>query len=102
MTDADLWSAWSVWMLVAGAIVLVAAALLATLWLTARSILAHAGRALAAAEEIRASTQPIWELETTNDTAEDLLTTVESLRDKAEALVMALASPAGARTGRRT
>ena len=38
MTSADLWAAWRLWMLVASAIVLVAAGLLITIWLTARSI----------------------------------------------------------------
>ena len=42
MTDADLWAAWRLWLMLAVAIILVAAALLITIWLTARSILAHA------------------------------------------------------------
>lgn len=103
MSDAELWNAWGLWMAVAGAVVLVAAALLVTIWLTARGILAHARRALAAAEQIRANTQPIWELQTTNEVAEGLLAAVEAIAEKAEGIVMALASPAGAtRAGRRT
>ena len=42
MTNADLWAAWRLWMLVASVIVLVAAGLLITIWLTARSIASHA------------------------------------------------------------
>lgn len=96
MSDAGLWNAWGLWMAVAGAIVLVAAGLLITIWLTARSILAHAGRALAAAEKIRENTQPIWALQTTNEVAEGLLAAVEGIEAKASALVVALADPASA------
>jgi hypothetical protein len=90
MTDADLWAAWRFWMAVAGLVVLVAAALLVTIWLTARSIVRHATRALAAAEAIRANTQPIWELQTTTEVAEDLLATVRNIEAKTERLVEAL------------
>jgi hypothetical protein len=67
MTDAELWAAWRFWMLVAAVVIVVAAALLVTIWLTARSIAAHARRALAAAEAIRDNTRAIWELQTTNE-----------------------------------
>lgn len=96
MNDAGLWSAWGFWMVIAGAIVLVAAALLVTIWLAARGIRKHAGRALAAAEEIRANTQPIWELQTTNEAAAELLATVEAIEAKAALLAGALAHPASA------
>ena len=90
MSSADAWAAWGVWMAVAGLIVLVAAALLVTIWLTARSIVAHATRALRAAEAIRANTQPIWELETTNEVAEQLRDTVREIETKTSAVVEAL------------
>ena len=48
MSDGELWAAWRFWMLVAAVVILVAAALLVTIWLTARSIAGHARRALAA------------------------------------------------------
>src|SRR5262245_60618402 len=41
MTDAELWALWRLWLGVAVVIILVAAALLVTIWLTARRILAH-------------------------------------------------------------
>ena len=50
MTDAELWSAWRIWMGVATVVVLIAASLLVIIWVTARRILADAGRALTAAE----------------------------------------------------
>lgn len=96
MTDADLWASWRLWMAVAAAIILVAAALLITIWLTARSILAHAGRALVAAGKILPQTQPIWELQTTNEVAGDILATVQSIEAKGGALAAALESHAGA------
>jgi hypothetical protein len=99
MTSAELWAAWRLWMLVGAAVVLVAAALLVTIWLTARSIAAHAGRALRAAEAIRDGTRPILELQTTNEVAEQLRDTVRDIETKAVKLVEALKSHAAA--GRR-
>ena len=96
MTDAELWAAWRLWMLIAAAVVVVAAALLVTIWLTARSIFAHARRALAAAEDIRQNTLPIWTLQTSNEVAEGLLATVEQIEAKATALADALESHAAA------
>ena len=90
MTDAELWAAWRFWMLVAAVIVLVAAVLLVTIWLTARRILADAKRALAAAEGIRQNTTVIWELQTTNEVAEPLLATVKSIESRAGRLVEVL------------
>ncbi|MDQ3081947.1 MAG: hypothetical protein M3R07_07010, partial [Gemmatimonadota bacterium] len=82
MTDTELWRAWGLWMALAVVVILIAAVLLITIWLTARSILAHARRALAAAEKIRESTMPIWALQTTNEVAGGLLETVQSIEAK--------------------
>jgi hypothetical protein len=101
MTDAELWAAWRFWMLVAAVIILVAAALLVTIWLTARSIASHARRARAAAEAIRDNTRAIWELQTTKEVAEELRDTVRAIETKAAALVEALESHAAA-GGRRS
>ena len=90
MSDADLWAAWTVWMIVAVAVIVIAAGLLITIWVTARKILADAGRALAAARAIRENTQPIWGLQDTNTVAEDILSTVRAIEDKATALAGAL------------
>jgi len=70
-----------------------------TIWLTARSIADHAARALAAAEAIRDNTRAIWELQTTNEVAEQLRDTVRDIEAKATRLVDALAGHAAA--GRR-
>lgn len=90
MSDAELWAAWRMWMAVAVVLVVVAAALLVTIWLTARKILAEAQRALAAAEAIRQHTRVIWELQKTNEVGERLLATVEAIEQKGGALVRAL------------
>jgi hypothetical protein len=90
MTDADLWSAWRIWMGVAAVVVLIAATLLVVIWLTARRILADAVRALTAAEAIRAQTQPIWGLQDTNEVAEDILATVQAIEAKGGLLSQAL------------
>ncbi len=97
MSDADLWAAWRLWMAVAVVVILIAAGLLIAIWLTARSILAHAVRALTAAEAIRKNTLVIWELQTTNEVAERILDTVQSLEAKGGALVNALSHTAAAR-----
>ncbi|MEO8193202.1 MAG: hypothetical protein ABI681_05080 [Gemmatimonadales bacterium] len=96
MADADLWRAWWLWMGVAALVIVIAAMLLVTIWLTARSILAHARRALAAAEKIRENTMPIWALDTTNEVAGEILETVQSIEAKGGLLVEALESHAGA------
>lgn len=99
MADTNLWHAWWLWMGVATAVIVIAAALLITIWVTARSILAHAKRALAAAERIRDNTAPIWALDTTNEVAGQILATVQSIEAKGGKLVEALESHAGSAGG---
>ncbi len=96
MTDAELWASWRLWMAVAAAIILVVATLLITIVITAKSIYSHAVRALNAAEIIRRQTDPIWELQTSNEVATGLLETVQSIEYKAKALAAAVESHAGA------
>ena len=95
MSDTELWAAWRLWMIVAGLVVVVAAALLVTIWLVARSILAHAVRALRAAEAIQQNTAPIWALQTSNEVATGLLATVQDIEAKGGALAEALETHAG-------
>lgn len=90
MSDAELWAAWRMWIVVATVVVLLAAGLLIAILLTARRILGEAVRALNAVETIRKNTQPIWELQTTNEVAERILKTVASIEAKGGALVRAL------------
>lgn len=90
MSDAELWAAWRLWIAVATVVVLLAAGLLITILLTARRILTEAVRALQAVETIRQHTQPIWELQTTNDVAQRILDTVESIEHQGGALAQAV------------
>ena len=87
--------AWGMWMAVAGVVVVIAAALLITIWLVARSIYAQAVRALVAAEAIRLNTLPIWELQTSNEVAEQLLATVRAIESKGGKLAGALQQHGG-------
>lgn len=96
MTDAQLWASWRLWLGVAALVVVVAAALLITIWMTARGIYREAVRALNAAQKIRENTMPIWALATTNEVASDILATVEQIEQKGGALAAALQSHAGA------
>ena len=96
MTDAELWSAWRLWMGVASLVILIAATLLIVIWRTARGIHAEALRALAAAERIRENTNPIWALQTTNEVATKMLDTVQHIEHNGGALAGALESHAGA------
>lgn len=92
MSDAELWAAWRLWMGVATLVILIAAGLLITIWLTARTILSDAVRALNAVEAIRKNTQPIWGLQDTNQVAEDILKTVQAIERKGGLLAGALAA----------
>ena len=79
MTDADLLRLWYLWLAIGGAVVVVAAALLVTIWLTARGIAREARRALVAVERIGAATRPIWSLDDTNRVADELLAAARDL-----------------------
>lgn len=96
MTDAELWAQWRFWIASSAVLVLVAATLLIVIALTARGILREALRALAAGERIRQQTLPVWELQTTNEVAGELLGTVRSIEGGAQALAEALEAHAGA------
>jgi len=101
MTNADLWAAWRLWMAVATVVILIAASLLITIWLTARSIAGHATRALRAVEAIRDNTRVIWDLQTTNEVAEHIRDTVCDIEAKSGKLVEALQGHAAGTGGRR-
>lgn len=90
MSDTELWAAWRLWMVVATVVVLLAAGLLITILFTARRILAEALRALKAVEACRTNTQSIWELQRTNEVAEQILRSVEAIEYKGGALASAL------------
>jgi hypothetical protein len=97
MSDAELWAAWRLWILVATVVVLIAAGLLILILVTARGILVEAVRALKALEAVRRNTQPIWELQATNQVAEQILQTVSAIEQKGTALAGALEGEAAPR-----
>jgi hypothetical protein len=100
MTDADLYRLWYLWLAVGGAIVIVAAALLVTIWLTARGIRREALRALRAVERIREATQPIWLLDETNRVADDLLAAAHDLETHGAEIAAALCGSGPVHRGR--
>jgi hypothetical protein len=77
---------WTLWFVVGGAVVVVAASLLVAILLVARGIERDAGRALAAAVDVRARTQPIWLLGTALDLSREVRNRVEAIEEKAGAL----------------
>ena len=90
MTDAELYRLWCLWLAIGGAIVVVAGALLVTIWLTARGIEREALRALRAVERIGAATKPIWLLDETNRAADELLAAARDLETHGGAIASAL------------
>jgi flagellar basal body-associated protein FliL len=96
MTDAQLWSTWGLWLAFASVLVLVAAGLLIAVLVAARGILSEALRALAAGEKVQENTRIIWELQTTNEVAGNLLDAAQSIERGAGAMADALEAHAGA------
>lgn len=92
MTDAELLSTWYLALGIVSGIVVAAAALLIAILLAARRILKRALAALELVQEIKANTQSIWSLKTTNDQATLLLEAAESIRDHGALVAGALAA----------
>lgn len=100
MTDADLYRLWVLWLVVGGALVVVAAALLIAIAVVARGIEWEAGRALRAAERIRESTRPIWALDDTNRVADDLLAAARDIETHASEIARSLGGSGAAEEAR--
>jgi hypothetical protein len=90
MSAAEIYQWWTIWLGVAGVIVVAAAALLITIVLLARRIGALAATALTVVEQIEQNTKPIWQLNTTNKVAKDLLGGAQAIEANAGAVVGAL------------
>ncbi len=90
MTDAQLIAQWQTGLIVAGVIVVAAAALLIGIALAARRILRLALAALDVVETIKANTQSIWSLRDTNRKAGKILEAAESIREHGAAVAGAL------------
>ncbi len=96
MSDKKFVRNWYLGMGLGSLVVAVVAALLLALISTARSILKNAVHALGVAEEIVANTQPIWELDTTNAVAAQLLGGAKAIEQHATQIADVLEAPAPA------
>lgn len=94
MTDSDLVARWTFGMIAAIVVVLVVAVLLVLIIDQAKGILAAAVRCLDAVRKIRPNVEPIWELETTNRVAEQLVGGAQSIEGHAKLLADSLHSEA--------
>lgn len=93
MTKKEFLRNWYSGMGIASLIVAVVAALLLLIIKTAREILGNATHALGVANEIVTNTQPIWELETTNMVASQLLTGAQAIEQHATQIADVLEAP---------
>jgi hypothetical protein len=90
MTDPMLYAEWQTALIIAGVIIVAAAALLITVWLAARRILKLAKEALDLVVEIKENTRSVWKLRQTNSVASDILGTAENIEQKAVKVAQAL------------
>lgn len=93
MTNSELYTIFYWSLGVAVVVILLAAALLIAILLVARSILGHAGEALAAVEAIDADTRVIWALDDTNRIAGEILQSTERIEASGGAIVGVLHTP---------
>ena len=93
MSDKQFLRRWYTGLGVAVGVVVAVAALLLAIISTARRILHHAGRALEVANEIVATTRPIWELDRTNSVAVELLEGAKAIEVHATEVADALDPP---------
>lgn len=98
MSAAGLYSLWSLWLAIGGAIVVVAATLLIAILMTARGIEREALRALRAVERIREATRPVWLLDDTNRVSDDLLAAARDLETHGAEIAATLGGESPRRT----
>ena len=90
MTEQQFLRRWYTSLTAGVAIVAAVAGLLLAIIGMARSILSHAGRAIGIADEIVANTRPIWDLDTTNAVAAQLLDGAKAIETHATEVADAL------------
>ncbi|GAC1348640.1 MAG: hypothetical protein NVSMB27_17210 [Ktedonobacteraceae bacterium] len=90
MTKKQFLTYWLSGMGIGAAVVAVVATLVLSIIATARGILSHANHALNTANEIVTTTHPIWELESTNSVAAQLLTEAQAIEHHATQVADAL------------
>lgn len=97
MTESEFLSRWYLGLGIAVVVVLLVAILVIAIILVARSILNTAAQALGIANQIVVKTQPIWELETTNAVAVELLEGAQAIETHAGQVAAALEAPVTSR-----
>jgi hypothetical protein len=90
MNDATYWNEFYLGLAIAGAIVLIAATLLILILIAARRILKLAQAALGIVVNIKQNTLSIWELQSTNHKAIDILSEADTILSNAGAVATAL------------
>lgn len=81
MNDFALYSEWYFWLIIAAILIVAAAALLIIVLLLARRILRLAVTALGIVTNIKENTMPVWELQTTNEVASQILQGAKDIND---------------------
>lgn len=84
MDDSSLYQQWYFWLVVGGVLVLAAATLLILVIFQARRILKHAVSALNLVTQIKKNTMSIWDLQTTNEVALEILKGSQDIKDHTE------------------
>ncbi|MFQ5856658.1 MAG: hypothetical protein ACE5LU_13560 [Anaerolineae bacterium] len=79
MTDASLYSTWSLSLIIAAVVVVIAAVLLLLVIQAARRIERLAAQALQVAGEIEANTNAVWNLQETNHVAAQLRESAQTI-----------------------
>lgn len=87
---AAIYQWWFIWLAIAGVIVVAAAALLITIIVLARRIAQLAATALAVVAQIEQNTKPVWQLNSTNKVAGELLAGARAIEGNATAIAGAL------------
>jgi hypothetical protein len=90
MTDSELYTTWGIALGIAAVVVLIAAALLIAIILTARSILTHAREAEATVARIADHTGVVWALDQTNDVVASIESEASRIDDQTERIANAL------------
>ena len=88
--DDTLYNQFYLWLAGATIIIIAAAVLLILVWMAARRILRLATAALGLVEQVRANTNSIWGLETTNEVACDILEGAKAIETHAGMVVEAM------------
>lgn len=81
MNDEALYSEWFFWLIIAAVLIVAAAALLIIVLVLAKRILRLAVAALGIVTKVKENTMPIWDLQTTNEVAIQILNGAKDIKD---------------------